>query len=108
MEYVDEAPPHIAGMSCYTCQNRNGIVDTGVHVEGEGVLGLCITHILEMAGAAGYELMDSDVHDELEQTEKELDAAKDEIARLESFIKTLVNEASRIASKDEEPDSDES
>lgn len=102
--YVDEAPPYIAGQSCYACQNRNGIVDTEIPVVGEGVLGVCVTHILEWAGAAGYELMDSDVHDDLAQAEKELEATQAEVARLEQFIRDLVEEAARIASKSKDND----
>lgn len=43
-----------ANGGCYLCGSTNGLVSTGVIIEGEGLLTLCRGHINDMAVTAGF------------------------------------------------------
>jgi hypothetical protein len=50
---------------CYFCPNTGPLIDTGIIIEGEGILAICLTHVADMARAAGF--TDPDAEVEIEQ-----------------------------------------
>lgn len=50
----------VAKSGCYICSATDGLVSTGVEIEGEGVLCLCRGHVHDMAIACGFRLEDEE------------------------------------------------
>jgi hypothetical protein len=50
---------------CYICPNAGPLIDTGVQIEGEGIMALCFTCLADMARVAGF--TDPDADTEIEQ-----------------------------------------
>lgn len=60
---LPEATMYHAGASCYLCHRVEDVVDTGLSIEGEGVLAICTNCIKELAVEGG---MDPDAEGEIE------------------------------------------
>lgn len=56
-----------ANGGCYLCGSTNGLVSTGVIIEGEGLLTLCRGHINDMAVTAGFVVNGTDEFDRLRE-----------------------------------------
>lgn len=53
MQHLEALPPYaFAKGSCYRCHATSDLVDMDSHIEGEGVLAICTTCILEAADLA--------------------------------------------------------
>lgn len=62
---MDECWYAHAKAACYICEKPGpDIIDTGVQIEGEGVLAVCVSCVVEMAVTAGK---DPGAADEVEQ-----------------------------------------
>lgn len=63
-ERLPEAGYLHAGQACYLCLRVGDVIDTGMQIEGEGILAICTSCVKELAQAAG---MDPDAEGEVAQ-----------------------------------------
>jgi hypothetical protein len=96
MERIDHAAYYHAKNSCYTCLNPNDLVDTGIIIEGEGVLALCRSCVADAAHKAGFVLSDNAA--EVESLKAQLagatlraDEAEDMIHKLKVYENRVEN-----------------
>lgn len=55
LQRLTEASYVHAKMACYLCNRPDDVVDTGMSIEGEGVLALCVRCIHDLAFEAGLD-----------------------------------------------------
>lgn len=75
--------------SCYLCGRCENLVDTEMHIEGEGALAICRACIHDMAHTAGLVV---NAQDEIEGLRQELDAL--EVERDNAVLRAEEAEAS--------------
>lgn len=81
---------------CYLCQNGGPLIDTGMQIEGEGILAICLSCVADMARVAGFSDPDADAEIEqlaqlVERQAKDLTFQKD----LEGSLRKQLRESHR-------------
>lgn len=93
MELMPEAMPHIAKQACYVCTRRNDVVDTGVFIVGEGVLGICTGCLRDMMVAGKIVEEDPEVLDRLVEAEASLESVTAERDEAQAALLAAANAA---------------
>lgn len=80
MELVPTAQYHHAQYRCFLCPNVDDLVDTGVLIEGEGVLAICHSCVRQMADLWG--IAEGDAAVEIEQLAALVESQTQQISTL--------------------------
>lgn len=98
---LTEASYMHAKMACYLCNRPDDVVDTGMSIEGEGVLALCVRCVHDLAFEAG---MDPEAAAEVEmmvelvtRLNEERDAEKKLTKKLRGQIRDQKTELATLA-----------
>lgn len=88
---------------CYMTGTAADLVWTGMNIEGEGALMLCRSAILDLADAAGYQLLPKEelerLRDDLTATLADLRATQARLDRANDLVNEVGLEAMRIAAE---------
>lgn len=100
MELEQTAHYYFAKAACYCCLEVNEIVNTGLQIEGEGILGICRKCAADIARTAGYELFDRS--DELADLKVRVYAAEQRALTAESIVSGIAEAADKIKANREQ------
>lgn len=100
MELEHDAHYYFAKSACYCCLEVNEIVNTGLQIEGEGILGICKKCAADIARTAGYELFDRS--DELAELKERVYTAEQRALTAESIVSGLAEASEKIQANREQ------
>ena len=100
MEFEQAAHYYLARSGCYTCLAVNDIVNTGVQIEGEGILAICKSCAADIARTAGYDIFDR--LDELNDYKEKLRLAEQRALTAESVVAGIAEDAVKIKANREQ------
>jgi len=92
---------------CYTCLSADHLVNSGVIIEGEGILAICRACVKDMAQTIGLVLMDQDIYTKLEQAEEQIKDLRAELGEAELVIVDIVDAANNVRQRKENRDIEE-
>lgn len=100
MELEQTAHYYFAKAACYTCLEVNDIVNTGLQIDGEGILGICKKCAADIARTAGFELFDRS--DELAELKERVYVAEQRALTAESVVLAVAESSAKIQANREQ------
>lgn len=100
MELEANAHYYFAKAACYCCLSVNEIVNTGLQIEGEGILGICRSCAADIARTAGFELFDRS--DELAEYKERVYASEQRALTAESIVVGIAEAAEKVKANREQ------
>lgn len=82
-----------AQSACYTCGRVADVIDTGVQIEGEGVLALCTNCVKEMASVGGMDPEAANDVETMAQLTGTLSTERDAAVALNKKLRTQLRES---------------